>query len=195
MSSRGSQLIPDKKRLSWILIAFFLALAIPTAILVIKSLEQLKWQAVHQYRGLAGELSNRIDADLNRRALRESNRTIRDYSYFTGSRRSTNEYQLRSPLAAFPVVAELPGTIGYFQVDATGGFSSPILPQNARDQIGIAPAELILRRRLRDQILQILGDNELVAVATPSEMPQMRTTPRKEIAIPASPKTTALAVC
>ncbi|MGC1441006.1 MAG: HAMP domain-containing sensor histidine kinase [Burkholderiaceae bacterium] len=168
MSISGSQLVPDKKRLRWILIAFFLALAVPTAILVAKSLEQLKWQAVYQYRGLASELSTRIDADLSRRARRESSRLFTDYSFYAVANSPGSNYQLRSPLAAYPVIAEIPGTIGYFQVDSRGEFSSPLLPDKPQDLVTIAPAEIILRQRLRDQILQILSDNELVTPAARS---------------------------
>lgn len=181
MMRSASTLLPDINRLRWILIVFFLAVAIPTAFLVYQSLDQLKWQAVYQYRGVATELAQRIDADLSRRARRESSRPLDDYAFFsradTGGTGATS-YQLRSVLSAYPVVAELPGTIGHFQVDADGTFSTPLLPDKARDQAAIGPAELVLRQALRNRILKILRDNELVEQRAPQrEATGTETTP------------------
>jgi len=50
----------DKGRLRNLLLLFFLALAIPTAVLIGQAYSQLKWEAFHQYRGLAEELTTRI---------------------------------------------------------------------------------------------------------------------------------------
>ena len=54
----------DKGRLRAWLAVFFLALAIPTAALIWQAYDQLKWEAFHQYRGLAGGLTSRVDAQL-----------------------------------------------------------------------------------------------------------------------------------
>ena len=54
----------DKVRLRNLLAIFFLALAIPTAFLIWHAYGQLKWEAFHQYRGLAEELTSRIDTRL-----------------------------------------------------------------------------------------------------------------------------------
>ena len=42
--------------------ALFLALAVPTAVLVRQAYSQLKWEAFHQHQVLAQELALRIDA-------------------------------------------------------------------------------------------------------------------------------------
>ena len=34
----------------------------------------------------------------------------------------------RSPLSAYPSASSIPGLIGYFQVDAQGAFTTPLLP-------------------------------------------------------------------
>ena len=41
----------------------------------------------------------------------------------------------RSPLSAFPVASAVPGVLGYFQVDAAGKLTTPLLPG-----AGVAPA-------------------------------------------------------
>ena len=55
----------DKDRLKILLTVFFLALAIPTAVLIWQAYSQLKWEAFHQYRGMAEELTKRMDASLS----------------------------------------------------------------------------------------------------------------------------------
>jgi hypothetical protein len=55
----------DKSRLRNLLALFFLALAVPTAVLIWQAYGQLKWEAFHQYRGIAEQLTSRISARLN----------------------------------------------------------------------------------------------------------------------------------
>jgi len=43
---------------------FFLALGIPTAVLVARAVDQLKWESFHHYQGLAEDLANRLGARL-----------------------------------------------------------------------------------------------------------------------------------
>ena len=52
----------DRKKLRRWLAVFFLALAIPTGVLVYQAYSQLKWEAFYQHRVLAEELAARIDA-------------------------------------------------------------------------------------------------------------------------------------
>ena len=52
----------DKVRLRNLLTLFFLALAVPTAVLIWQAYSQLKWEAFHLHRGVAEELTQRIDA-------------------------------------------------------------------------------------------------------------------------------------
>jgi signal transduction histidine kinase len=158
-----SRILPDKKRLRWILIAFFLALAIPTALLVAKSLDQLKWQTVYQYRGLASDLVASIDSSLIDRARREATRRFDEYGFLLAT--NNPALQQRSALAAFPVNSEIPGTIGYFQIDGAGRFSSPILPSSSAIDVGITPAQMTQRQALGARVKRILTENELITPA------------------------------
>ena len=54
----------NKSRLRSLLAIIFLALSIPTGVLIWQAYSQLKWEAFHQYRVLAEELNLRIDARL-----------------------------------------------------------------------------------------------------------------------------------
>ena len=51
-----------RRRLSLLLTLFFLALAIPTSVLVYQAYGQLKWEAFYQHQRLARELTLRVKA-------------------------------------------------------------------------------------------------------------------------------------
>ncbi|MDH4048709.1 MAG: HAMP domain-containing histidine kinase [Gammaproteobacteria bacterium] len=154
----------DVRRLRILLSIFFAALAIPTAALIWQAYSQLKWEAFYQYRGLAEELANRIDAELIEQINVAEAYAFGDYAFLVVSGDPAANFLQRSPLSAYPVAAEFPGVIGYFQVDSEGAFSTPLLPPPgaAADQFGITPGELRERGALADRIGSILADNRLV---------------------------------
>lgn len=155
----------DKKRLRLWLTVFFVALAIPTAVLTYHAYSQLKWEAFHQNRLLAEELITRIDTRLSELLYQEENRSFSDYSFLVVAGDPAANFVQRSPLSHYPVNSGIPGLIGYFQVDAAGGFSTPLLPQantEAGAAFGITPQQAQQRLVLQNEIRQILSENRLV---------------------------------
>jgi len=154
----------DKKRLRKLLAVIFLALAIPTAVLIWQGYSQLKWEAFHQYRGLAEELNGRIDASLIDMINTADARSFADYTFLIVTGDPSVNFLQRSPLAAYPVIEELPGVLGYFQVDTHGTFSSPLLPPAGSDPetLGISTGEYRNRLQLTREIQAVLADNRLV---------------------------------
>jgi two-component system phosphate regulon sensor histidine kinase PhoR len=153
-----------KRRLRVWLTLFFLALALPTAVLVHHAYRQLKWEAFHQYQLLAEELGARIDGRFIQLVNREEARTFADYGFLVVAGDPSARFLQRSPLSAYPVASNVPGLIGYFQVDADGVLSTPLLPQPGADpaEYGIPPGELQQRSLLADRLRGILGENRLV---------------------------------
>jgi signal transduction histidine kinase len=164
----------DKKRLRRWLVVFFLALAVPTAILIYQAYSQLKWEAFHQNRLLAEELAARIDSSLVRLIRQEEVRSFSDYSFLVVAGDPKTNIVQRSPLSSYPVDSGIPGLIGYFQVDAEGRFSTPFLPkelskeppklisQDIANPYGISQHQYQQRVALQRQIQQILSENRLV---------------------------------
>jgi signal transduction histidine kinase len=154
----------DRIRLRNLLLLFFLALAAPTAILIWQAYTQLKWEAFHQYRVVAEELTQRIDARLNDMVEVADARTFSDYTFFVVSGDPSAKFLQRSPLSAYPVIAHWPGVLGYFQVDADGDFSTPVLPPQGTvaDSLGIGEDEYTSRLRLAQELQVVLADNRLV---------------------------------
>jgi signal transduction histidine kinase len=159
----------NKGRLRNLLLLFFLALAIPTAVLIGQAYSQLKWEAFHQYRGLAEELTTRIDARLINIINDADERSFTDYTFLVVAGDPSANLVQRSVLSAYPVTAELPGTLGYFQVGSDGTFSTPVLPPKGSDPkgLGISQIEFENRTQLAHQLQAILADNRLVKEKAP----------------------------
>jgi signal transduction histidine kinase len=154
----------DRNRLRRWLAMFFLALAIPTGILVYQAYTQLKWEAFHQHRVLAEELAARIDNRYRQLLNEEETRSFSDYAFLVIAGDPAASFVQRSPLSAYPVSATIPGLIGHFQVDAAGGFSTPLLPQPGVEPAayGISTEERDRRLALAGRMQQILSRNRLV---------------------------------
>ncbi|HET9484254.1 MAG TPA: hypothetical protein VFO79_09880, partial [Xanthomonadales bacterium] len=122
----------DSRRLALVLVLLFLALALPSAVLILQAQRQIRWEAYHQYRLLADELATRVDGELQRAVGVEEARAAGDYRFVvvTGGVANATALQ-RSPLARLPVQSAVPGALGYFQVEADGAFSTPLLPSEA----------------------------------------------------------------
>ena len=160
----------EKKRLRNFIALFFVALALPTAVLIWQAYGQLKWEAFHQYRGVAEELTRRIDTRLSDMIRAADARSFADYTFLVVSGDPSANLVQRSPLSAYPVDADMPGVLGYFQVDTDGDFSTPILPPAGSDaaSLGIGDAEYAGRAQLALEIHAVLADNSLVQSRPPS---------------------------
>lgn len=153
----------DQSKLRLILFLFLLALLIPSLILINQAYSQLKWESYHQYQSMAEELALRINNSFNELIEKEEARAFTDYSFIQVQGDPSASYIQRSPLSALPAEQNSPGLVGYFQIDAKGQFSTPLLPINAEESIayGISRAELNQRLTLQERIQQILSQNKL----------------------------------
>ncbi len=154
----------DKGRLRNLLLLIFLALAVPTTILIWQAYSQLKWEAFHQYRGAAEELTGRIDTRLNDMVATADANSFADYAFLIVSGDPSAKFVQRSPLSVYPVTGNLPGVLGYFQVDTNGVFSTPLLPPQGTQAaiLGIGELEYSDRLQLAQKIQTVLVDNRLV---------------------------------
>lgn len=162
----------NPRRLTFLLVVFFLALAVPTSILVYQAYGQLKWEAFYQHQQLARELTLRIDASFSELIEREEKRPFTDYQFLNVAGTEGSVFLQRSPLSTFPLESEVPGLLGYFQVDAAGQLRSPVVPDANASVYGISAIELQQRQQLESSIRDILDKNRLVgksdAPATPA---------------------------
>lgn len=157
---------PTEARLRLLLGVLFLALALPSALLFWQTQRQIRLEAWHQHRQLAEELTQRIDAGLQRLISAEEARGFAEYRFLTvAGDPGENILAQRSPLATLPREAALPGLLGHFEVGADGAFSTPLLPEPAEDpaRYGLDVAEWRERLALRESLLAVLSRNRLLA--------------------------------
>ena len=160
----------SRQRLRSWLILFFLALAIPAAILGLQAYSQLKWESFHLHRIQAEELSQRISRTLSQLVEKEEARSFTDYTFLNIAGEPSAGFIQRSPLSAFPIDSSIPGLLGYFQIDTSGIFTTPLVPKSdsQSDLYGIAKNELSLRQARQDTIRKILHRNHLVQIDKPA---------------------------
>ncbi len=147
-----------------VLALFFLALAIPTVILIIQASGQMKWEAFHQQRLLAEELVSRIDRRYSELIDAENARPFTDYAFLNVSAAAQSNVLQRSPLSMYPLKSSIPGAIGYFQIDNEGRFSTPLLPDSRAQAVssGLTTQEYDNRQQLSMEIYRTLNENKLV---------------------------------
>src|SRR6185436_10810778 len=164
---RGARKRFDERALKIVLAAFFLALAIPAGVLIAQAYDQLKWQAFRSAQVAAEELAARIDSDLRVTMRVEDGRSFGAYSFLVVEGDAAANFVQRSPLSIFPVNSALPGVLGWFQVDAAGNLTTPLLPAPgvAAADCGITPAEQAQRVERVAQLRELLAQNQLVRAA------------------------------
>jgi two-component system, OmpR family, phosphate regulon sensor histidine kinase PhoR len=149
----------DKRLLRIMLALFLAALVVPTGVLVYHAYGQLKSEAFYQHRVLAEELAARVDARVRALMASEEARSLTDYRFLVLQGDARANFLQRSPLSTFPVDAAIPGLLAYFQIDAEGTFSSPLLPVGADPAAyGIAADEVVRRRALEDRVRALLAN-------------------------------------
>jgi two-component system phosphate regulon sensor histidine kinase PhoR len=154
----------DERSLKLLLAAFFLALAVPAGILIAQAYSQLKWQALRSSQVAAEELAARIDGALRTTMAAEDARSFGAYSFLVVEGDAAANFVQRSPLSAFPIDSTIPGVLGYFQVDAAGNLTTPLLPEEgvAASDYGITPVEQAARAERVALLRDLLARNQLV---------------------------------
>ena len=120
----------SRDRLRWLLGLFFIALTIPSAVLTWQAYSRLQWESFYQYQLLAEGMVGRIDRRVREMIATEEARAFTEYRFLVAEGASVANSLQRSPLSGFPATSEIPGLLGYFQVDADGRFSTPLLPDD-----------------------------------------------------------------
>lgn len=154
----------DERRVRWLLAGFFALLAVPSAALIGQAYGQLKWEAFRSNQRLAEDLAGRIDAELRAAIAAEESRSFGDYVFLIVEGGAAATFVQRSPLAALPIASALPGALGYFQVDAEGVLTTPLLPAGGADPsiYGVTDDQQAARLALEERVRDVLAQNRLV---------------------------------
>ncbi|NOQ65527.1 MAG: hypothetical protein GQ582_13530, partial [Methyloprofundus sp.] len=165
-----------KKRLFFWLLLFCLGISVPIYFLLTKVYSQLQDETWYRQRNQAELLVQRIERNLLNKLQPEQERAIAQYSFF-----NLLENQLLqstalsfSPLSQLPPPSDIPGLIGYFQIDPEGVFHIPALPELKSDlQSGLSREEFMLRTALKTKLHGLLALNEPSPALTTSNAPMV----------------------
>lgn len=138
----------QRTRLRTWLALIFVALAIPSATLLVRSFNQLQYEAIYVQRSLAEAFADQAQRQFIEWIASEEQRPTTDYSFLVISGES---YVQRSPLASLTPATVVPGVVGFFQVDANGNFATPLLPASNYNPADLELSASELDTRLRTQ--------------------------------------------
>ncbi|MCZ6874797.1 MAG: HAMP domain-containing sensor histidine kinase [bacterium] len=168
-----------QRSLKVVLLLFVLAVTLPLYVLFNRVYAQLQQETLYQYRLSAEQVTQQIDAEVNRLIAGEENRPFSHYGFFRIEEQkllNTRGVAL-SPLAQFPLASDFPGLIGYFQISPAGRLSSPVLPDTTKQQlddydIRVGEEEYAKRLALKKRIINVLETNRLWAQKPADRHPQ-----------------------
>ena len=145
------------KRLRLYFALFFILLAVPMVILLRHTYSNLEQESFFLYRRTAEGLMATVHQRLQENLLVEEQRPYTHYRYIHVADRPVPQQEglNLSPLASFPVQSEIPGILGYFQIDPDGTFHSPLLPDEVPDS-GMVVPQREEREQMRDQLVTLL---------------------------------------
>ena len=147
-------------RLKRLLGLLFLGLAIPAGLLIRQGFVQIEIAEFRRQQLIAEDLVRGIDARLSAAIRIENARPATDFDYaVTPADGAANVLQL-SPLSSLAAAGAFPGTIGYFQVDADGQLSTPLLPTTERE--ALPDAERVAKTSVENELADVLEANRLV---------------------------------
>ena len=171
-----SSIAPNQRtRLRYLLASVFVLLLVPAITLAYLGYRQLQFEAFYQHQSMAAELTSRIDRRATELFASEDTKSFVQFGFLIVGE---GNFVQRSPLSTYPVTGDVPGLVSYFQVDADGAFSTPLLPKDAakkseargdalkRDTSAaqnIEPVEFEARRALENRVRNVLAGSESAA--------------------------------
>ncbi|MFN8391040.1 MAG: HAMP domain-containing sensor histidine kinase [Bdellovibrionota bacterium] len=133
-----------KSQLRLLLLLFFGGISLPLAFLLSRVYRQLENETLYQYRLSAEDLVERVNTRLQQTLDSEEARSFDEYNFYNVSNVPLQQAKALtfSPLAEFPPKTNMPGMVGYFQVNPDGSLQSPILPKTERGGVSETPSEI-----------------------------------------------------
>jgi signal transduction histidine kinase len=145
------------KKLRLYFALFFVLLAIPIVVLLSHTYSNLEEESFFFYRRTAEGVMSTLHQQVEESLLDEEQRPYTHYRYIHVAEQPVPQQEglNLSPLAGFPVQSDIPGILGYWQIDPDGSFNTPLLPEgNTEARVSVPYREE--REGLRDQLASLL---------------------------------------
>lgn len=157
-------------RLKVTLLLFLLCVSLPIFLLFERVYQQMQSDSFYDLRRQAEDLVSRVDQKALEVLEEEEKRPFADYGFLSVEKVSLlkgGSAVKFSPLSQFPLQGNIPGLIGYFQLDPDGTFRSPVLPDLSaeeleRFQIALSKEDYQKRAAVKQQLEEILRSNQLL---------------------------------
>lgn len=157
-------------RLKVTLLLFLLCVSLPIFLLFERVYQQMQSDSFYELRRQAEDLVSRVDQKTLELLEEEEKRAFADYGFLSVEKVSLlkgGSAVKFSPLSQFPVKGNIPGLIGYFQLDPDGTFRSPVLPDLSeaeleRFQIALSKEDYQKRLAVKEKLEEILRNNQLL---------------------------------
>lgn len=158
------------QRLGYFTLLFFIVLSVPVALTVYFGLQQIEQERLSQIKNQTSQYALSLNKRIFKRNALANGIAASQFNYIEHlynpiSRELT---QAVSPLANINAYAEIPGLVGYFQIDRDKQFSSPVWPfiaNSDKDSTAVAKglnSDAVARRELMLQLREItLASNHL----------------------------------
>jgi len=153
----------------------FLLLAVPIGILISYTYANLEEESFFFYRRGAEGVVASLQQQLSLTLADEENRPYTHYRYIYVADQPVPEQEglNLSPLSGFPVEANIPGILGYYQIDPDGSFHSPLLPDDRSSQELTVP-ELEKRVEVKNRLAGLLEDRSFYVSSGPERQGERR---------------------
>ena len=163
MTSAGTsgQRLRLRLRLRVVLAVVFIALLVPALVLAWLGYRQLQYESFYTLQANARNLTEEIDGRMTEVFAAVDGRSFADFGFLIVGE---GNFLQRSPLSAYPVHGLVPGLVSYFQVDAEGRFSTPLLPADG-GSAGLDAADYQARQALQDRVRMLLAGSAPAAAA------------------------------
>lgn len=149
---------------------FFVALAIPIAVLLNRSFDQLQSERLLATKDRADLILQSLNRTLQLDLQSESERSYSEYRYLRAIPVLGGEEVALSPLAEFPAKTRFQGLLGHFQIEPDGQVRSPFVPDGplALLKIKTKPDRLIAKDKIERLVksYDILDVNVIKRVKT-----------------------------
>ena len=166
------------KKLRLYFVFFFILLALPIAILLRHTYGNLEQESFFFYRKTTEGLMATVHQRLEENLADEEQRPYTHYRYVHVAERPVPQQEglNLSPLADFPVESDIPGILGYYQIDPDGSFHTPLLPEETTAGGMVVPLKKE-REQVRDQLAGLLKDQPFLP---PSGLRSQREEPQQK---------------
>jgi two-component system, OmpR family, phosphate regulon sensor histidine kinase PhoR len=142
------------KRLQFIFLGLFFAIAIPVAFLLVNSYNHLKTESQYAYKERAYSILQMLNQRIYDDLAIEEQRSYSEYRFIHAVPVIGGEEVTLSRLAQYPVRSHYGGMIGYFQLDPDGTMRTPVLPDGILEKIPVE--DRAKREMVRDSIRHVL---------------------------------------